>query len=51
MALYAAAALRSRGKLLGGEQGRALSAQAEKWMQDQEILNPERMIAMLAPGF
>jgi hypothetical protein len=51
MAIYAAAARRSRGKLLGGEQGRALSAEAEKWMHDQEILNPERMTAMLAPGF
>ncbi|MBZ5618581.1 MAG: AAA family ATPase [Acidobacteriia bacterium] len=51
MVLYAMAARRARGRLLGGERGRELSASAEEWMRNQEILNPARMAAMLAPGF
>jgi len=51
MALYGMAARHTRGRLLGGERGRELSASAEEWMRGQEILNPERMAGMLAPGF
>ena len=51
MALYAMAARRRRGLLLGAGRGRELSASADEWMRGQEILNPERMTAMLAPGF
>jgi hypothetical protein len=51
MALDAAAARRSQGKLLGGEQGRALVAEADSWMSTQNIRNPARMTTMLAPGF
>jgi hypothetical protein len=51
MALYAMAARRTRGLLLGAGRGRELSASADEWMRGQEILNPERMTAMLAPGF
>jgi hypothetical protein len=48
--LYADAARRRLGELLGGEQGRALVAQANSWMTGQNIHNPARMTAMLAPG-
>jgi len=51
MALYAMAARHTRGRLIGRERGRELSASAEEWMRGQEIRNPERMAAMLAPGF
>jgi ATP/maltotriose-dependent transcriptional regulator MalT len=51
MALYALVAQRARGRLLGGARGLELSAEAEKRMQNQEILNPQRIAAMLAPGF
>jgi tetratricopeptide (TPR) repeat protein len=51
MALNAAAARRTLGKLLGGDEGRALVDQAEAWMRSESIKNPARMTAMLAPGF
>jgi hypothetical protein len=51
MALYAAAACRRRGELLGGSSGPTLVEAADTWMASQRIRNPERMTAMLAPGF
>ncbi len=50
MALYAAAARRCHGTLLGGEEGRGLVESADAWMQGERIKNPERMTSMLAPG-
>jgi hypothetical protein len=50
MALFAAAARRCRGELLGGEAGRALVAEADAWMAAQSIRDPDRMARMLAPG-
>jgi ABC-type arginine transport system ATPase subunit len=50
MSLYAAAARRCRGLLVGGEEGGALVAEADAWMKNEGIRNPERMTAMLAPG-
>ena len=50
MALHAAAARRRRGELIGGETGRGLVAATDAWMAGQSIKNPERMVAMLAPG-
>ena len=40
MGLYAAAARRHLGKLIGGDEGRALIARADAWMIDQGISNP-----------
>ena len=51
MGLFAASARRRLGGLLGGEAGHALIAQADAWMADQEICNPSRMAACVAPGF
>ena len=51
MSLYACVARRARGRLLGGAVGRGVAAEADEWMQTQEILNPVRIAAVLAPGF
>ncbi len=51
MELYAAAARWQRGRLVGGDEGRAAVAAAERWMSDQGIVDRARMAAMLAPGF
>ena len=51
MALYAAAARRRRGELVGGDAGRALIGAADEWMEQQGIRNPRRMTEGLAPGF
>ena len=51
MALYAAAARWQRGRLVGGDEGRAAVAAAEAWMSEQGIVDRARMAAMLAPGF
>jgi hypothetical protein len=50
MGLYAAAARRCLGLMVGGDEGRDLVAVADAWMAAQTIRNPERMTAMLAPG-
>jgi serine/threonine protein kinase/tetratricopeptide (TPR) repeat protein len=48
MALYAAAARRRRGELVGGDEGRRAVEAADTWMAGQAVRNPERMTAMLA---
>jgi eukaryotic-like serine/threonine-protein kinase len=50
MALYAATARHRRGELIGGDQGRELVEAVKDWMMGQNIKNPDRIIAMLAPG-
>lgn len=51
LALFEAAARRQRGRLIGGETGRAEAALAERWMRDRGVVSPERTTAMMAPGF
>jgi eukaryotic-like serine/threonine-protein kinase len=51
MRLYAAAARRRMGERLGDERGHDLMAEADAWMAEQRIKNPEAMTRMLAPGF
>ncbi len=51
MALHATVCVRRRGALVGGDEGHDLAAAAEAWMEEQEVVNPERLTAMLAPGF
>jgi serine/threonine protein kinase/tetratricopeptide (TPR) repeat protein len=51
MRLWARVALRRRGLLLGGAEGKALVVEADEWMRAQKIQHPERFTAMLAPGF
>ena len=51
MALYAAAARRRLGELVGGDRGRELIDQAEEWMSRQQIKNPSAVTNLMAPGF
>jgi hypothetical protein len=50
MALYAAAARRRRGDVIGGDDGRRLIENVDAWMSHQNVRNPASMTAMLAPG-
>ncbi len=50
MKLYAAAARRARGTILGGDEGAALVAAADEWMRSQRIVRPERFAGMLVPS-
>ena len=51
MGVYAAAARRHLGNLVGGDKGQALIARADEWMIGQGINNPARMAAGTTPGF
>jgi serine/threonine protein kinase len=49
--LHAAAARRRLAELVPGDQGRRLVEQADVWMISQNVRRPDRMTALLAPGF
>jgi hypothetical protein len=49
--LYAAAARRQRGRLLGGDDGRALIADADTIFAAEGVVRPDRFAGMLVPGF
>jgi serine/threonine protein kinase/tetratricopeptide (TPR) repeat protein len=51
LVLFAAAAKRRLGELKGGDEGRAIVAEADAWMTSRSIKNPSRMAACYAPGF
>jgi hypothetical protein len=51
MALYAAAARRQLGRILGGEEGRDLVEEADSVMARRGIKYPHRMASVFAPGF
>ncbi len=51
MACYAAVARRRLGELVGGAEGTQLIADTDEWMRGQQVVRPERITAMLAPGF
>ena len=49
--LYAAAARRRLGELVGGDRGRELLRQAAETMDGQQVRNHEKMTALITPGF
>jgi hypothetical protein len=51
MAGHAAAARRRLGRLVGGDEGATLVGAADAWMHAQDVRRPERMTAVLTPGF
>jgi hypothetical protein len=50
MPLHAASARRLLGRVLGGNEGQTLVAEADDWMKGRTIQNPGRVGTMLAPG-
>jgi hypothetical protein len=50
MPLFAAAARRRQGQVIGGDAGRGLIAAADNWMAAQGIVSPQTMAGMLVPG-
>jgi len=50
MKLYAAVTKRRLGELTGGDEGKRLIDEADRWMRDQKIKAPEKITRMLAPG-
>jgi hypothetical protein len=51
MRYLAAVARRRLGELTGGDEGRMRVEEVNSWMSGQNIRNPDRFTAMLAPGF
>lgn len=51
MALDVACARRARGMLIGGDEGRALVAEADGFMAAQGIHRPQQWLSVQAPGF
>jgi len=51
MPFYAAVARRRLGSIVGGDQGAALIADADSWMANEGIEDPDRMSEVVAPGF
>ena len=51
MKLYAAAARRRLGEIIGGDGGQDLINQSADWMGKQEIKNPVAVSNLMAPGF
>lgn len=49
--LYAAAARFRLGQLAGGDEGRDHVDQARRFFDEQQVADPDRMLAMLVPGF
>ena len=50
MAHFANVCRRARGELVGGADGRALVATADRWMSARQVVNPGRIAGLLAPG-
>jgi len=50
MGLYATAARRRIGEVIGGDEGKEAIEASDAWMLAQQIRNPAQMSQMLAPG-
>ena len=51
LGLIAAVARRRLGELLGAERGRSLLSSSDTWMRSESIVRPDRMAALVTPGF
>jgi hypothetical protein len=51
MAMHATASRYRLARLVGGEEQRALEAQASAWMREQGVADAEALVSVVAPGF
>jgi len=51
MAMHATAGRYRLARLVGGDEQRALEAQASAWMREQGVADAEALVSVLAPGF
>ncbi|MFO0588753.1 MAG: protein kinase [Polyangiaceae bacterium] len=51
MNLYATAARFRLGQIEGGDAGRALFVDADRWLREEGVTSPARFVGMLAPGW
>jgi serine/threonine protein kinase len=51
MTMHAVVARRQRGRLLLGDEGATLISDADAWLLSQGVVKPDRLTAMLSPGF
>ncbi len=49
MHLHAVAADYERGRILGGDRGRAVLRDAESWLIERHVVSPERLVALMFP--
>jgi len=49
--IHAAAARRRRATVIGGSEGEKLLTQADRYMREHGVVDPERITVVLAPGF
>lgn len=49
MHLHAVAADYERGRILGGDLGRAILRDAESWLIERHVVSPERLVALMFP--
>jgi eukaryotic-like serine/threonine-protein kinase len=51
MRLHSVVARRQRGRIIGGDEGKALINKGNEWLISEGVKSPVRFCAMLAPGF
>ncbi len=51
MGLHAATARRRLGQVVGGDRGKAMIEEADRWLAEHEVVNPRRTTDALAPGY
>ena len=49
--MYTAAAQYQLGRIMGGDSGRQHLSEADQWIRQQNVLRPDRIANLFAPGF
>jgi hypothetical protein len=48
---FAAVARLHLGRMLGGEEGRRMTHEADAWLRAKSVVVPKKLAAVFAPGF